>query len=203
MRGSEKPPFPSDSISLSEAVERARANAEDIGAFARIYYEFNATIKRYLSTYLKKEDLEDVCQETWIRAWRALSKQKPEVLHMRAWLIAIAHNTYVDYVKERQHNNVPIDQVNEVEEHLSLDSLIRSGPEEEVCEGDLLDQALAQLARKRPQGYRCMELFRDGYKQNEIAKILNITEGTVSLNIRRCQEELRSILQSLEGGKAR
>lgn len=138
------------------------------------------------------EQAEDIAQETFVKAWKALGRFDPE-RKFSSWLFKIAHNTALDALRRRG------------EEPLSLDAPF--GAEEEPPElpadpaaenplrvalgreaGRVLEQALGEL---RP-AYREILLLRFGEElaYEEIAEVTGLPLGTVKVHLFRARAEL-------------
>lgn len=104
--------------------------------------------------------------------------------NLRAWMFTIMHNLYVNHVK--RHVNGPdfvaLDET-EMDYHNRADS--------DVMVGDI-QQALNEL----PGDQREIVLFVsiEGMKYQEVAKILDIPEGTVMSRLARARKQLRARL---------
>jgi RNA polymerase sigma factor (sigma-70 family) len=81
---------------LSEAAMFAARDA-----FGRLYERHARRLLAFLAARVRRDDLEDLHQEVWQRAWRAL----PEGFdggNFRAWLHRIARNTLIDLGRRKQ-----------------------------------------------------------------------------------------------------
>jgi len=104
--------------------------------------------------------------------------------NLRAWLFTIMHNLYVNQVKRQANgpNFVALDET-ESDRHSRADS--------DVAVNDI-QQALNEL----PADQREILLFVsiEGMKYQEVAKILDIPEGTVMSRLARARKQLRARL---------
>jgi len=104
--------------------------------------------------------------------------------NLRAWLFTIMHNLYVNQVKRQANgpNFVALDET-ESDHHNRADS--------DVAVNDI-QQALNEL----PADQREILLFVsiEGMKYQEVAKILDIPEGTVMSRLARARKQLRARL---------
>lgn len=55
----------------------------------------------YLVYYTYSQDVEDLLQETFIKAWTHLGKQKT-IADPKAWLLSIARNTAIDAIRKKK-----------------------------------------------------------------------------------------------------
>ena len=128
-----------------------------------------------------KSDSEDIMQEVIIKLWKNINKIKNEE-HLKAWLIRTTINTTID-------NN----RTSKSKYEVSLEE-----NEEEYFEKEELE-IINELKKLKPVSRNIIYLYYyQGYKTKEIAKILNMNINTVSTNLSRAKQELKTILE--EGG---
>ncbi len=88
---------PCDSDSLTEIVRRAQAR--DHAAFENLYQHFKSSIWRRLTSLVgEKEVVNDLFQETFLRAWNGLPGTSSD-LQFGPWLRRIAANAAIDYLR--------------------------------------------------------------------------------------------------------
>jgi RNA polymerase sigma factor (sigma-70 family) len=82
-----------------DAQQAAAAAAGDVDAFRRLVERHGDALQRFCRHSLGCEkDAEDVCQETFVRAWHALPRYR-EQGQFRAWLWRIALNLCRDHAR--------------------------------------------------------------------------------------------------------
>ncbi|MGB8347526.1 MAG: RNA polymerase sigma factor [Ktedonobacteraceae bacterium] len=185
---------PGDSASLAEIVQRAQTR--DHAAFEYLYHHFKTSIWRRLIFLVgEKEIVNDLFQETFLRAWNGLPGTSSD-LQFGSWLKRIAANVAIDYLR---HNAAieffPLTGTNWEESQSLL--LQVAGPEASVSERECIEQALAAMLPR----YRICVLLQDqwGFSQREIAQLLSITEKCVSSYICRGRGQMRQIYKRLSG----
>ncbi|MBH0243359.1 RNA polymerase sigma-70 factor (ECF subfamily) [Streptomyces cavourensis] len=139
-------------------------------------------------------DVEDLVQDTFLRAYTALSGYAPErrgALQPRAWLLAIGTNVWRNHVRTLTRRPVAESGVDVGELPLADGG---PGPEqraEHVAEREGLVAALAEL----PERYRVPVVLRHiaelGYA--EIAELLGCPVGTVKAQVSRGLAALREM----------
>lgn len=78
------------------------ARAGDAAAFATLFDRYHPRIVAYLYRLTGDRDVaDDLCQETFLRAFRALARTTPE-LQFQAWLYRIATNTARSWHRRRR-----------------------------------------------------------------------------------------------------
>ncbi len=176
-----------ESVLLAELVEHARTGDEM--AFNALYQTYHIPLCTYLARMVgNDEEGCDLAQETFLKAWQALPQARGE-LRFNAWLYRIATNTAIDYLRRRKlHRFFWKDQGEE-------DVASIAGPEEQIAETEHIKLTLARLSPK----YRACLLLQieAGLSQREIAELLNITEKSVSVYVRRACDQFRLVYQNL------
>ena len=96
-----------DEVSL---VQRAKQNDEV--AFAQLYEEYFDKIYRYVTIRIgDKMEAEDITQQVFLNAIKAISSFKWKGVPFSAWLFRIAHNQVVDYLRKKtKRTSVPLEE---------------------------------------------------------------------------------------------
>ena len=146
-----------------------------------------------------REDAEEIVQDAFVRAYRALAKMSPEQraeLRLQPWLYTITLNVTRNRLRGKRPTNVALDAL------AYPDALLRNsrhdGPAqpENILERNadmaLVERALLQL----PMHLRAAATLRfiEGRSHPEIAEILNQPIGTVKSHVHRAVRILRRIL---------
>jgi len=145
-----------------------------------------------------REDAEEIVQDAFVRAYRALGKMSPEQrseLRLQPWLYTITLNVTRNRLRSKKPTNVALDAL------ADPDALLRETSEappqpEAIVERDadmaLVEKALLQL----PMHLRAAATLRfiEGRSHPEIAEILNQPIGTVKSHVHRAVRILRRIL---------
>lgn len=146
-----------------------------------------AILKTCLSMLPDQVQAEDAVQDTLIKAWRYLGDGKNRrIVNERAWLLRIAVNTCMDYLRDGWQRHV--------DHHLSLEDLppkmLRIDPQDTSIELMVLD--LPEKIRKAMLLY-----YFQGLTQQEIADLLHIAISTVNRRLRSGEEILRKALEEI------
>ncbi len=145
-----------------------------------------------------REDAEEIVQDAFIRAYRALGKMPLEArseLRLQPWLYTITLNVTRNRLRSKRPTNVALDAL------ADPDALLREtgeGPPrpeaivEQNAEVALVERALLQL----PMHLRAAATLRfiEGRSHPEIAEILDQPIGTVKSHVHRAVRILRRIL---------
>jgi len=183
-------------------VDRARQG--DLDAFEELVRRHQHRMVRYLRALAGRSgsDAEDIAQEAFLRAHRALAKFKGDST-FRTWLYQIATNVArTEFGKRRQD---PLRQVfrgkDDEEQKQEIDRIEAPGNfEAALVAKDRVRRALATL----PADWREAVVLRDieGLDYREIAAALEIPIGTVESRIFRGRERLRAALTARAEGQA-
>jgi RNA polymerase sigma-70 factor (ECF subfamily) len=144
-----------------------------------------------------RRNAEDLVQETILKAFMSYGSYR-EGSNLKAWLHRIMVNTWVDSYRAAQRR--PSEQLRReiIEEQLAVGSALspraRRSAEVEVLSA-LPDVAVLAL-RTLPDDLRETVFYADveGYRNTEIALILNIPVGTVGSRLHRGRKTLRELL---------
>ena len=172
-----------------ELVERCKQG--DSRAYAELYRKYaKAMYNTSLRIVNHTGDAEDVLQEAFTDAFRSL-----EDFHYKstfgAWLKRIVINKSINQLRKRKMNLIDIEKTN-----------IGHLPEEDAPDEQEMQMKVEDIKRAvglLPNGYRTvltLYLF-EGYDQEEIAEILQVTHATVRTQYMRAKQKL---LQHIKQG---
>jgi RNA polymerase sigma-70 factor (ECF subfamily) len=196
-----------DTFVLSLVVERAKQGSKV--AFEFLYERYWSPIFTHIAMMIggNHDIASDLTQETFLKAWKELPKTNEETPRkFRPWLYKIAHNLAHDYFRQSSQSRLLLGSL-EQEAVESVDGMARNGskgkqslsvegPEDIVCEKELVKDALGQI-KPRYREALLLEVFSNG-TQAEKAKQLHIREGTFSGYVHRAREELKAAYRRLE-----
>jgi RNA polymerase sigma-70 factor (ECF subfamily) len=149
------------------------------------------------------QEAEEVMQETFISAFRALDRFEGRS-RLGTWLYRIAYNAALMRLRKREPATTSIDEpvVNEEGESLPR-QLVDWGalPDQMVLDGELravLDRAISAL----PETLRAVFVLRDieGLSTAEAAETLGITETNAKVRLHRARLALRELLSGYFAG---
>ncbi|HTF74039.1 MAG TPA: sigma-70 family RNA polymerase sigma factor [Bradyrhizobium sp.] len=124
---------------------------------------------------------EDVVQETFLRAWRAIdSLADPEAA--RSWLLAIARREHARLYERKRHTTVPLDDLIANE-----DPALASVPSEDSDIG-------AAISSLDTDYRKPLVLQALGYSTEDIARRMGLTRNTVLSRLYRARLKLRVAL---------
>lgn len=132
-------------------------------------------------------DAMDLTQETYLKAYRNFDSFE-EGTNIRAWMIRIMKNAYIDTRRKRKYEPISLDASDDEPGEtatLTDDELIEILPDE-------LSRSFKELER----GHRVLLLLCDvhSFSYKEIAEILDIPLGTCMSRIHRARQKLKGLV---------
>ena len=155
-------------------------------AFGDLYIIFVEKIYRYVFYHIKsKTAAEDITEEVFLKAWRAISSCRGKENTFSPWLYRIAHNQLVDEIRKEQR-----------QPSLELDNVEAISDSENSVERYSEQQELLQLIDRLPSNQRQVIIlkFIEGMDNREIAKIMGKSEGALRVIQMRALAALRKEL---------
>lgn len=175
-----------------------RAQRGDLDAFDTLVQRYQERI--YSAIYhmtAHHEDANDLAQETFIKAYRALPSFKGDA-NFFTWLYRIAVNKTLNFLRQRKHRT-----------HLSLNDLdaqVENDPELVALMSDKtprrdinlaeLQEKLNKAMMKLSDTHRMVVTLHDiqGLPHEEIARIMDCNEGTVRSRLFYARQQLQAYL---------
>jgi len=167
--------------------------------FARLVEAFSGQIFRLALKMLQnQQDAEDILQETFIKAYKALPKFEGRS-SLSTWLYRIATNEALMFLRRKRLDQISVEQPSEDDEAQSPLEIV-----DWCClpEGELMStEARANLdvsVGALPQLLRVVFLLRDieGLSTRETADVLQISESAVKTRLSRARLRLRETLST-------
>jgi RNA polymerase sigma-70 factor (ECF subfamily) len=178
---------------------RSADSMPSLERFDRIVDEYQRRLYGFaLRMTGNREDAEEIVQDAFVRAFRALGKMTDEQraeLRLQPWLYTITLNVTRNRLRSKRPTNVALDALADPDALLNNTQEGPEQPEQVVERGTdlaLVEQALLQL----PMHLRAAATLRfiEGRSHPEIAEILNQPIGTVKSHVHRAVRILRRIL---------
>ncbi len=188
-----------------QLVERAQRG--DKRAFDLLVIKYQRKLARLLSQFIRDAaEVEDVTQETFIKAYRSLSSFRGDSAFY-TWLYRIGINAAKNFlVAQKRRASTTTNEFDiEVAENFEEGSQLRelNTPENELMSKQIA-QTVHQALQALPEELRSAITLREieGLSYEEIASIMSCPTGTVRSRIFRAREAIADKLQSvMEIGK--
>ena len=182
--------------SNSELIERAIQGDE--AAYKELLENYRGAIFNLLYKMVRnKEETEDLVQEAFIKAFRALPSFNEEYA-FSTWLYKIAINNCIDHMRKKRLKTYSMDKpVQSKDGELDREFPDTSmSPDKQVLHEErtnIIETAIDEL----PENYKVAIILRHSEEKayEEIAEILNIPLGTVKARIFRAREMLKKKLK--------
>jgi RNA polymerase sigma-70 factor (ECF subfamily) len=188
----------SDRSSPSEDFSLEALRAGDRSEFAKLVDAYSGVIYRLGMKMLNNEqDAEDILQETFIKAYRALQRFDGRS-SLSTWLYRIATNEALMLIRRRKREEIsidePFDQADSDSEPMEIVDFCCL-PEEELISTEAranMDQAITDL----PPSLRLVFLLREieGLSTRETGEILDLSDTAVKTRLSRARLRLRQNL---------
>lgn len=170
---------------VRKAVKRDRA------AFTALYDRYVAQVYRHVYYKVTNQaDTEDITQEVFIRAWKAIDKYNKTGIPFIAWLNTIAGHLVIDHYRKKKEA-VNIDDVAD-----AIQDVQNPGPES-IAETNF-DNALIKEAVLKLKGDKQKVIlmhFIDDLSYEETARALHKSEGAVRVIQYRALSDLKRLLK--------
>jgi RNA polymerase sigma-70 factor (ECF subfamily) len=185
----------------AESAAIANALAEDVDAsFETLVRHFQDRLFTFaLRLTGRREDAEEVAQDAFVRAYRALKTYPAErirAMALKAWLYQVTLNVARNRVRRKRLPTVSLDDEGSrgvAARSLSDDPRARPDARFEVKR---VRSDIASLVARLPERYRAPLILRyvEGLKVEEVAAILKQPLGTTKSNVHRAINALRESL---------
>jgi RNA polymerase sigma-70 factor, ECF subfamily len=160
----------------------------DVEAYGELYNLCLYRIYRYVFNQVGSTALaEDITEEVFIRAWKAIKTCQGKEHTFIPWLYRIAHNYTIDTYR-KGHKEVPVGNI------YLTDSII---PENEIERNQELQEVL-EAVKNLPEMQKQVILLKylEGIDNSEISRILGKREGAIRVLQMRALHNLRAIFNS-------
>ena len=174
-----------------------RMKAGDRSAFDIIYERYHISILR--SAYLicgNRQDAEDVMQDTFVSCWLHIRELRKEE-SFRPWLFKIMTQAARKTAKEHSAL-VPDEMIQDTADRLQM-KRHEAGTEEQLLTRDIVDAALKTISCEQREVV--VLYYYNEMSVKEIAKTLQIFEGTVKSRLFTARKHLKSAMQRLDKEK--
>ncbi len=181
-----------------------RIKKGDKQAFDLLFSRYQHKILNLVSRYLRdQQDVEDVTQEAFIKAFRALPRFRGESAFY-TWLYRIAINTAKNHLVARSRRPPGVDvDVDDAEFMDGTDVLRDSESPEAALSRDQLAKVINATLSELPDDLRSAVTLRefDGLTYEQIAEIMDCPVGTVRSRIFRAREAIDQRIEPLLSGR--
>lgn len=181
-----------DSLLVKQALEGNQL------AYAELLNCYWTTLCIFLSKRLKsREDVEDIAMAVFGKAFRRLDSYN-DSFAFSTWLIRIAENAFIDFMRKNDHSTVSIDEDRDDYTSGLMIPCDRLGAEDHMIQKQRIKEVLQVIEELKPHYRTLIELrYLKELSYDEIAKKLKLPIGTVKAKLFRARDLiLQSVKQS-------
>jgi len=168
----------------------------DDEAFAELVRRHKNKIFRIAARLIGDDDeLDDVCQETFIKAYENLGKFRGDA-SFEHWLTKIAVNVCYDALRKRRRkrDNVPLDSIAFAAAGTQSDEAVSGDEDWRILQG--------ALSKLRPEERMIITLLNMEEKSvREISALTGWSEANVKVRAHRARKQLKRILEDDSEGR--
>ena len=169
-----------------------RLQRRDPQALAELYDRYGQLVFRLILRMVRDNGIaEDLVQETFLRVWNRIGGFDSDRGAVGPWLLAVARNRAIDYLRCSGRRTESMVEFNETE-HPELFADFSS----EVFNVDIVRQVNRALDQLDSQQRQAIELaYFEGMSQTEIAERMGQPLGTIKTWTRRSIQQMRAALE--------
>ena len=175
--------------------------AGEVFDFEKLHARYRPKIHSYLCRLAGENEAEDLCQEVFVKVERNLASIRNEA-QLSTWIYRIATNSFYDrlrnhsFKQKSKEHPVEIDE-NILEEQDFITQQQKPGIDQQVIR-DEMNVCIRGYIDQLPETYRTVLLLseEEGFKNREIAEILQISLDNVKIRLHRAKAKLKESLQS-------
>ncbi|MBX3042431.1 MAG: sigma-70 family RNA polymerase sigma factor [Candidatus Kapabacteria bacterium] len=180
-----------------------RILAGDNNAFGILQKKYQNVLSSLIRKMVKDEDdIDDLLQETYIKAYRAMDRYKSDFT-FSAWIYRIASNTCIDFLRKKRLNIISLDKPiagkDDDDDAIYMEIEDNSlQPDTEYINQERV-KALQTAIENLPEKYRIIIKLRhdDEMDYNEISNRLDMPLGTVKAHLFRARKMLLDDLKRI------
>ena len=186
-----------DDVDEDDLVGQALGGSRE--AFGHLIRRHQRLVFRIVGGFLhNREDVEDVAQETFLRAFQGLQSFRPGS-PFGSWIASIATRTSYDRLRQRRRaTEVAWEDLSPAQQTVARELAAAVDPEDRATARDLLERALASLAPKD----RMVLILADalGFSGAEVARAMGCSSLAGRIRLHRARRETRKVVEGLLAG---
>jgi RNA polymerase sigma-70 factor (ECF subfamily) len=168
------------SSSRADSAKPSALEEEVVGLFDQLQ---DRLLRYLLSLGLPAAEGEEIVQETFLALFQHLQRGKPRQ-NLRGWIFQVAHNLALKHRKATQRNRQNLLEHGWTSTENSLADQAPD-PEQQLATNQRHMRLASVLQALPEQDRRCLSLRAEGLTYREIAQVLEMSLGSVSLSLGR------------------
>ena len=194
-----EPDSPHDESFVQEAIRRVLAG--DIEAFAAILHAYQRLVAADLARRLPSQDVQEVAQDTFVRAFRALPAFRGDA-PVHVWLLRIARHAAMDFWRKRYRRRDRLFADLDESEQVRVEAVRQKRVAERQADADAREEARdrleAALRRLSPDDRAVITLVAlEERSMEDAARQLGCGLSAVKVRAFRARRRLKAILEDL------
>jgi len=170
-----------------EALVAKAAALRDTRSFDLLVDRHQPRVRAYLRRMTRESALaDDLAQETFIRAWDKLTSFSGKG-SFASWLMAIAHNQFLQAMRKMKRDRRLLDDVNETSEDFDMPSVTATS----TIDSELPDLPKLLAVLTAPEQSVMLLGYGFGFSHSEITEVTGFALGTVKSHIHRGKAKIR------------
>lgn len=166
-------------------------------AFMEIFDRYKSALKIHLGKIVAASDVEDICLQTFLKAFLHINSFDCTKAEFRTWLFKIGWNTALDHVgkKQRENDYMPTTSIDCEQGKAAGISTDERSPEENISNQEDYDKLIRYIEGLSPL-YRdiAKDRFIEECDYNEIAEKYQLPINTIKTRIKRSKEILQKMM---------
>ncbi len=156
----------------------------DAELFNELWEKYEKRIYLYFRRQFDENTAEDLCQQTFLNAWRYIcSYPEKSVINKKSWIFTVAKNAKHDFLRQKMYNSANYSYENIYETQIpvsyNLDDKIN------------IQKALSRLSKDDRELLNMAQYL----KSREIASVLGISASAVRSRIQKAKDRLTLLLK--------
>jgi RNA polymerase sigma-70 factor (ECF subfamily) len=169
-----------------------RAIQRDQDAFGELYDRHAVRVYRHLYYMVgNAAEAEDLTAQTFLKAWEAIERYQVRGAPFVSWLLRIAHNLGVSYLRARRESSQLHDGIVDDKPRIDPESTLQQAVEEE-----LVREAILRLREEQRQVI--ILRFIEDLDYKEVAEIIGKSVAAIRVIQHRALNSLRKHMKQLD-----
>ena len=154
--------------------------------FDGLWEKYNKKIFAYFRKQFDEDTAEDLCQQTFMNAWRYISLQSGNIRNSKSWLFSVAKNVRNDHLRYVQLHSMNCNYDDLYEKDIAV--------EINIDESISLQKAFERLSEEEKQLLSMAQYLNS----REIGSVLGISASAVRNRIQKAKQHLNSVLDDFD-----
>lgn len=134
---------------------------------------------------------EDISQDVFLKVYSNINKFRGES-SLKTWILRIARNTYIDYMRKNKESISPIDELEMAD--------TEQDPEREAINSER-GRIITEVLKRLPEDYRTIIILREQQEltYDEIGRVMDFSPSNVKITLFRARKKFKELYLKLGG----